>query len=111
MGFSRIFRNRRIRKIAKAAAVQQQQQAQKATEAQAAAESAAAAATAAAAETQRVQQLDAKLAAKPMQTTAVAVDEPENLGTYINSMRNRRKKGAPLAANTGVLGQPTSLGV
>ena len=109
MGFSRFFRNRRIRKIVKAAAVQQQQQAQKAAEAQTAAEADATAA--AAAETQRVQQLDAKLAAKLMQTTAVAVDEPEDLGTYINSMRNRRKKGAPLAANTGVLGQPTSLGV
>lgn len=43
----------------------------------------------------------------------VSVDNTESeTDLYINNMRNRRKKrGAPMAQNQGVLGQPTSLGV
>lgn len=43
----------------------------------------------------------------------VSVDNTESeTDLYINNMRNRRRKrGAPMAQNQGVLGQPTSLGV
>jgi len=43
----------------------------------------------------------------------VSVDNTENEEElYINNMRNRRRKrGAPMTNNQGVLGQPTTLGV
>lgn len=43
---------------------------------------------------------------------AVSSDADDDLAIYINDMRNRRKKrGAPIGENQGVLGQPTTLGV
>lgn len=103
----RIFRRKRLRakQIAQAQAQAAQQQAAQQQAAQQEAQQAAAK------EEARLQQLAANLQVKPEQTTAVAVDEPDNLETYINSMKNRRKKGAPMGNPTGVLGQPTSLGV
>lgn len=100
----------RKRKLKRAVAAAQQTQAaqQQAAQQQAAQQEAQ---QAAAKEEARLQQLAVNLQVKPEQTTAVAVDEPDNLETYINSMKNRRKKGAPMGNPTGVLGQPTSLGV
>lgn len=100
----RIFRKRRLKRALEAARQAQTQAAQQQAAQQEAQQ-------AAAKEEARVQQLAANLQVKPEQTTAVAVDEPDNLETYINSMKNRRKKGAPMGNPTGVLGQPTSLGV
>lgn len=44
-------------------------------------------------------------------TTATPVEENDNLDTYINSMRNRRRKGAQLPDVVRLLGQATTLGV
>ena len=49
-------------------------------------------------------------APQPM-TTATPVEENDNLDTYINSMRNRRRKGAQLPDVVRLLGQATTLGV
>ncbi len=44
-------------------------------------------------------------------TTATPVEENDNLDTYINSMRNRRRRGAQLPDVVRLLGQATTLGV
>lgn len=50
-------------------------------------------------------------ATPPVQTTATPASESDDLDLYINTMKNRRKKGAQLPDVAALLGQTSTLGV
>lgn len=47
----------------------------------------------------------------PVQTTATPAAESDDLDLYINTMKNRRKRGAQLPDVAALLGQTATLGV
>lgn len=107
MSFSRVFRKLRKYKyvIKKAQATAQAAEQTKAAEQAKAAETAAA--------TQAVAtQPPVQTTAIPVQTTGTPVDQDnDSLDLYINTMRNRRKRGAQLPDVAALLGQTATLGV